>query len=354
MTDCTCETTARAGAATEPFDSLFPVPPYPPADWFSERPDWLTPETKIAVDDDGRVAGYFYSAGSCLVHNAAACPKPSPTGYAAFHQQEVAVADGTLVRCGVIGNVNGHADPYATVDSASAHYADPSKQLISCCAFDDEHGGYILGALVPHATYGDVALIRRSALSGDWRPMPPSWWHAHSIAASVVRDAEGYDCIGPTLVTRPGLPLVRSFGRAAALGGMGGVQLEGDGNVTTIDLGNGTIITTNGTTYQGTTSTLVPPGPQPVDEARTAASPPGTPGGPPGAPKSGPPTGSGKQPPASGDGPAQGGDTSARLDQLEQDVAQLKDVVSQLIDAMSQPMAAAAELPPPLEAAPKV
>jgi hypothetical protein len=337
-------TTVVQAAAIEPLASAFPVPAYPPSSWFTERPDWLDPDTKIAVDDAGRVAGYFYNAGQCLVHDAAACPKPSPTFYAAFHQQQVAVDEGTLVRCGVIGNVNGHANPYAPVDTASAHYADPDRQLISCCAYDDEHGGFILGAMVPHATYGDVALVRRSALSGDWRPMPPAWWAAHGIQGAVIRECEGFDCIGPTLVTRPGLPLVRRFdygNRAASIiGGNGGVQLdEQERPMTTrptvIDLGNGVTITTTTPEAWG-----AEPGPHPVEEAMTAASPvpPGNKQAPPGAKQP-----SSSAPPAATDNAP---DLSARVDALEQDVAQLKDVVGQLIDAVSQPMQSAAELPP--------
>lgn len=243
-------------AAVEPFDSLYPTPLYPPHTWFTDKPEWLTPDTKISVDDTGRVAGYFYNRDQCLVHDHGACPRPSPTGYAAFHQQDVVLDDGETIRVGAIGNTNGHASPYARVDAAQAHYADPDRQLMAVRAYDDEHGGYILGAMVPGKTYGDVALVRRSALSGDWRPMPPQWWQSNGVQASIVNECEGYDCIGPTLVTRPGLPLVRSFNatngygqpRAAAiLGGVGGVQLteeENDmGAQQVIELADGTKIT---------------------------------------------------------------------------------------------------------------
>lgn len=289
--DCSCRTAADAfpehwaamtpvpvqGAAVEPFDATFPVPAYPPSVWFTEKPEWLTPDTKIGVDDAGRVAGYFYNAGQCLVHQHGACPKPSPTRYAAFHQQEVVTDDGEAMQIGVIGNVNGHASPYARVDVAQAHYADPDRQLILCRAYDDEHGGYILGSMVPGARFADVALVRRSALSGDWRPMPPTWWRGHGIAASVVNECEGYDCIGPTLVNRPGLPLIRKWneaGRAAAiLGGVGGVQLDETEYVMqqTVELPDGTKITT-------------PLGVDQFPGARMAANPPGAPPAPDGPP----------------------------------------------------------------------
>jgi hypothetical protein len=339
MGDCTCSidlpvvpgaVPSLAAAATEPLSEPFPVPAYPPASWFTDRPDWLVPGAKLAVADDGRVAGYFYDAGQCLVHDRGACPKPSPTEYAAFHQQDVAVDDGTLLKVGVIGNVGGHASPYADVTSASEHYANPNLQLMSCRAYDDEHGGFILGAMVPAVTYGDVALVRRSALSGDWRPMPDEWWRAHGIQASVVRSCEGYDCIGPTLVTRPGLPLVTRYPRAAALGGLGGIQLEEPmPGETTIDLGNGVTVKTTNLVQPNT-----PPGPHP---ARTAASPPGAP---PAADNDA------TTPDTPAEEEQEDTDTEQRLAALESAVSDLQGVVGQLIDAVSAPMAAAAELPP--------
>lgn len=243
--------TARVAAAVEPFDTPFPVPEYPPRDWFTEPPDWvegwrldhgLGPSRdsngilRLTVTDEGRVGGYFFDDGQCIVHMPNACPTPSPTGYAAFHQNDVITEDGQALCCGVIGNVHGHASPMLDWQRAQAHYADPSSQMILCRAGDDERGGWIAGAVIPGLTYGDVAMLRRCGLSGDWRPMPSSWWKEHGVAASVVRRSEGFDCIGPTLVTRPALPLVKRFAapglRAAAiLGGTAGVQLEEDDDV---------------------------------------------------------------------------------------------------------------------------
>lgn len=313
---CTCHATPGRdpllAAAVGPLDQPFPVPAYPPADWFHDRPDWLTPDTKISVDDEGRVAGYFYNAGQCLVHNHGACPSPSPTGYSAFHQQHVATADGELALVGVIGNVNGHANEYAPVSVAQAHYADPDAQLIECRAYDDEHGGFILGSLVPHATHGDVALIRRSALSGDWRPMPPEWFEAHGVSARTAALCEYFDCIGPTLVTRPGLPLVRRFA-AAILGGCGGIDQGATMEPTTIELPDGTKITTP------PAAPAVAPGPHPVPAAQAAvdtAAATAAPGDP--------------MPPAADDQPSEDGDVAelkGRVDALESAVEELTKIV---------------------------
>jgi len=229
-----CEAEARQAATVEPFDAPFPTAEYPDRAAF-DRPDWLQPGQGLTVTDDGRVAGYFFQAGACLVHDHGACPRPSPTRYAAFHQQDVICSDGQPIRVGAIGMVGGHADPYASVDVAVAHYANPDRQRVLCRAGDDEHGGWIAGVLVPHLTYGDVAALRACALSGDWRPMPESWWRQNGVGHAAVVQAESYDCIGPTFVTRPGLPLVQVYetdGRVAAmLGGMGGIQIDENGDV---------------------------------------------------------------------------------------------------------------------------
>ncbi len=246
----------RAAVLTEPFDAPFPTPEYPPAEWFTEPTwveDWraehglgpsLDPETgvlRLTVTDEGRVGGYFFDFGACIIHDQAACPGPSPTGYAAFHQNEVVVAGGKVLQCGVIGNTHGHASPWIDWKQAQRHYADPNAQMIVCRAGDNERGAWIAGAVVPGLTWGDVAMLRRCALSGDWRSMPPSWWKMNGVTAAAVNAAEGFDCIGPTLVTRPALPLVAGY--AASLGGAPTVLLGGAGGVDLEDPADGSPIT---------------------------------------------------------------------------------------------------------------
>lgn len=327
LPQCTCqhddvEPMAFAAAAVEPFDAAYPTPSYPPRDWFDE-PTWIEPGQGLTVTESGRVGGYFYDKGACLVHMHGACPRPSPTGYAAFHQQHVVLADGETLQVGVIGNVNGHAHPVkTTADTAALHYSDPDSQFIACRAGDNEHGGWFAGALVPGLTYGDVALARRCALSGDWRVMPPSWWSAHNVQASVVADCESYDCIGPTFVTRPGLPLVRRYARTAAAIARWMPDEEGDIVKVTIE-GEPGAVTEVATALQA------------------ANPPPAADGGPPA---------DGGQPPA--------GDMETRMAQMESDVAELKDVVSQIVDAIQQSTqqqaAAVSASAKPLPARPKV
>lgn len=315
-------------AALPALSTPFPTPDYPPAEWF-ERPSWLAAGQRITVTDDGQVAGYFYEAGQCIVHMHDACPQPSPTGYAAFHQQEVQTEEGAMVRVGAIGNVGGHASPFSDVSTAARHYADPSCQMIVCRAGDDEHGGWIAGALVPGLTHADVALVRRSALSGDWRPMPRQWFSAAGVRPN---DPIGYDCIGPTLVTRPGLPLVRAFARAASaapvlLGGLGGVSLTDDGGSTVrATLEDGTVVDLE--PAQVAAATVVDPA---LLAASPAPPPPPAPGG-----------GGGE----SADDAAAEQDVADRVTALEQQVAAMSDALAQVVEwvnGQTQSMAAAVD-----------
>jgi len=166
MTDCTCNTTAAPGLQTFKLGQLFSesqraalgvrkrrrdraarhaVPgARVPAVRVVHRPPRLarSRHPRSLVDDAGRVAGYFYNAGA--VPRARARPrarKPSPTFYAAFHQQGVRRRrwlDHARGRHRQRERARQHRT--APVDVASAHYADPDRQLISCCAYDDDHG----------------------------------------------------------------------------------------------------------------------------------------------------------------------------------------------------------------------
>lgn len=218
--------------ASVPHLTRIEVPETPPSEWFS-KPDWLEPGQKLTVLANGQAAGYWFQHGTCLVHDPTACPKPDPTGYRMFAQN--GDIDGTPV--GVIGNVHGHASPNATVQQAMAHYSDPDAAMLIGACGDDEHGAWFAGCLIPDKdwTGRDVAFLNRCALSGDWRPLPydSPWWTQNGVAREAVMAAEGYSSLGPTLVTRPALPLVRSYAMAASaddrpvlLGGLGGIQLD--------------------------------------------------------------------------------------------------------------------------------
>lgn len=219
----------NATVATLPFAETFPSPEYAPANWFTDPIDWVEPWRaehglpesnadsilRLTVTDEGRCGGYFYEKGVCIVDGTATMqagghdcwmPEPSPSNYGRFHQQDHVTDTGQVMLAGCIGNVGGHASPFVSHDAASAKYANPNLQLIICRVYDDDHGGYLAGAVVPGVTFGDVALLRRCTLSGDWR-----WFQPDHL-----NPAGGYDCLGPTLVTRPGLALIQAVRAASA------------------------------------------------------------------------------------------------------------------------------------------
>lgn len=229
---CTpCSARQAAVVTTGPFADVFPVPEYPPVEWFAGPPTWVDawrlehgyPPAieqdglirRLTITDEGRIGGYFYVKGVCHVDasvtmqpGAADCfmPDDSPTGYLRFMQADEVVADGTIIRAGAIGNTGGHVNPYLAASVSSKRYADPRVQMLVCRAGDDDYGGWIAGAVVPGTTYGDVALMRRSTLSGDWR-----WFNADEVQPQA-----GYDCLGPTIVTRAGLAAPMHLVRVAS------------------------------------------------------------------------------------------------------------------------------------------
>ncbi|MEV4895107.1 hypothetical protein AB0K48_37590 [Nonomuraea sp. NPDC055795] len=57
----------------------------------------------------------------------------------------------------------------AGAPAAVAHYDNTCAQIAVVRAGEDEHGIWVAGALIPGVTPEQVAELRRSPLSGDWR-----------------------------------------------------------------------------------------------------------------------------------------------------------------------------------------
>lgn len=186
---------------------LYPVPFYPPEDWYAPQAD-VPASMKVTVFPDGRVLGRFFEWGECVVgvSTPGDCwtPPPSMNGYENFHQSDVTVTTAAggqkLIDVGML--VPGHSEPDSSVEASIEHYNDPTIGKVWVRAYEDEHGGYITGSLVPWATYADAALVNGSALSGHW-----VWRERMTIQGGDVVSA--FDCIGPSMVVRPGLPLKR-------------------------------------------------------------------------------------------------------------------------------------------------
>ena len=186
------------------------APVKPPKSWFEVKPPELTPTNKKYIgkgDDQGRIAAYYFTWDQCLEEGKRGeCWKPekSRNNYQLFHQGSVETAEGDIVSVGTVGAGGGHAPYMADAKTAAAVYADTANQRFIATLHEDEIGGYFLGSFVPEVTEKEVAEVRRSPLSADFR-----WRHK---APDTDRGGffSGYDNIGPWLVTRPGFPLTRA------------------------------------------------------------------------------------------------------------------------------------------------
>lgn len=182
-------------------------PLYPPTGWFDEIPDWFTPGDKLTVQTDGhdagRVAGTVAPRGQCLLDGGTECWSApfSPTGYAAAHQGDTLTAEGSIIHTANIGGGVNHARMSANFRGAVEHYQHTASQLMRVRYHDLDSHIVALGALWPDVTEHDLAVVRASALSGDWRWRP---------------ELNSTDMTGACLVNTPGFPLMTR--RVAALG----------------------------------------------------------------------------------------------------------------------------------------
>lgn len=157
----------------------------------------MPPDTHCVIEDSGRVFGYVTHWNRCLLDGGTECWKAtsSPSQYALAHCGDTLTAEGTLVKTANIGGGSGHAPGTNGATSAARWYQDTSTQLARARYGEDEHGIWFAGALWPDVSAEDIARLRASGLSGDWR------W---------IGDEGHYDFIGSCMVNVPGLPLYRA------------------------------------------------------------------------------------------------------------------------------------------------
>jgi hypothetical protein len=186
----------------EDLDAPFPTPHgfTPPVEWLLEPHHDVIPGATGLITADGRFCAYSHEWDRCHVSftGAGECwtPPRSATGNRMFHQSRTTAmaADGTIVEIptGVVPFGGGHAPLDATVAEASQWYDRPDVTKVIARAVEVDDGCVMCGFIVPGTTHREVALMRASALSGDWRWVP----QIHDL-----------DFLGPCFVARPGLPL---------------------------------------------------------------------------------------------------------------------------------------------------
>jgi hypothetical protein len=165
----------------------------PKSDWF-ENPR-LTAPTPITVTADGRVYGHAAIWGTCHVGYRDRCVTPprSKSNYQYFNTGAVLTADGKTVNVGRLTAGTGHAAIEFGAQPAVQHYDHTGWQSAYVHAGEDEHGVYIAGAVSPNATPEQIATLRASAVSGDWR----------AIGGAL-------ELVGVLAVNTPGFPVPRA------------------------------------------------------------------------------------------------------------------------------------------------
>lgn len=142
----------------------------PPAEWF-HTPEADKP-TPLTVLPDGRVFGHIADWKTCHTGFANSCvraPK-SPSGYAYFHTGVTTTTDGDIP-IGKITLGTGHADLNFSHRPAAEHYDNSGTQVVEGRASDGKHGIWFSGRVIPGTSPERVAELKRSPLSGDWRPI---------------------------------------------------------------------------------------------------------------------------------------------------------------------------------------
>lgn len=172
----------------------------PPAAYFAETP--LPGPTAVTIDEDGRIYGHLALWETCHTGIGDRCQQPprSAAGYAYYHVGEVITAEGESVAVGKITLGGGHADPRLGHIPALAHYDDSGAAVAAVRAYEDEHGIAIAGAILSCVTDDQLAALRRSPLSGDWRRV----------------GSYGLELVAALCVNVPGFPVPRTIAASAA------------------------------------------------------------------------------------------------------------------------------------------
>lgn len=170
----------------------------PPRGWFNNPA--LKEPTPVTVTADGRVYGHLAAWGT--PHTGATgetiIPPHSASGYRYFRMGQVETDDGTMVSTGPLTVGTGHANLRSSPQAALAHYDNTGAAVADVAVGEDAHGIWVAGTVRPGASDEQVAALRASALSGDWRPIRGS-----------------LELMGALAVNLPGFPIPAPAGMVA-------------------------------------------------------------------------------------------------------------------------------------------
>lgn len=174
-------------------------PVKPPRGWFQDPK--LNGPTPIAVTSDGRVMGHLAAWGVCHTKWSDRCvtaPRNS-SGYKYFLNGSVVTADGAAVKVGKITMGTGHADTRYGWIPAADHYDNTGVHAAIVSAGEDQWGIWVAGAMTPESDDMDMAQLRRSPLSGDWRRINGSM----ELVAALAVNTPGFPIVSMTASGEP-------------------------------------------------------------------------------------------------------------------------------------------------------
>jgi hypothetical protein len=182
------------GGNTRTASATTAVPVAPPAEWFEDPK--LTKLTPLTVTADGRVFGHLAAWNVCHMGIANKCvlaPR-SVTNYKYFANGDVLTSDGSMVRVGRLTVGTGHADVRLGWVPAADHYDNTGTAAAIVVPREDKFGINVAGGAVADASPEQIAALRRSPLSGDWRRTPEG----------------NLELVAALAVNTPGFPIIAS------------------------------------------------------------------------------------------------------------------------------------------------
>jgi hypothetical protein len=139
---------------------------YPLADFADPH---LDQPTAITVTADGHVFGHVADWQTCHIGLPGCTTAPSSaSNYRYFHQGIVDTDAGPLP-VGKLTLGTGHAGLNKSAAAAAAHYDNTGSAVAIVRCGEDAHGIWMAGRILPGTSDEDIAALRRSGISGDWR-----------------------------------------------------------------------------------------------------------------------------------------------------------------------------------------
>lgn len=153
--------------------------------------------TPLTITADGRVFGHAWLWNKCHagIQNQCVMAPRNRSGYKYFHNGQVLTADGSMVKVGKITMGTGHAGPRSGWQPAAAHYDNTGTQAAYVTITEDQFGGMMAGIAAPGMDEEQLAKLRVSPVSGDWRRV----------------DDGPLELVAALAVNTPGFPIVASM-----------------------------------------------------------------------------------------------------------------------------------------------